>query len=545
MRKWSRYVVGVVAVTGLFVLVTHAGAESCKLELKKVDTSPRTSSSGPSLSYLARSTYAQSFFQQLGGPAGMVSGSGSGAKKKFSDVIKKEPKKYVSDTPFRGVAKLGSGYYGFVLDVAPPDKDEEKAKEKAKAVKETDKKKDSKKANEKKESKKTDQKKVSTGSFFSMLKKALVPALPEPPKPKNVGYTRLYFDLNHNGDLTDDKVIEAESSYARSSTTRATFPTVEVTIEVDGKKLDYAFTFSVYSHASSSYSYANASLRSAAYREGEITLDGKKRRIMLIDFNSNGRFDDAASIRDDVRGSNGTVYPRMGDMLYIDPKVTQGYRNPYDPTSGEDQHQVGKLICMSGRFFDLKIDPAGETLSLERSSIPVGYVTNANKGFRAQVYGDRGILTVSPDDSGKAPLPAGKWNLMSYTINKTAAPKPKSEAKKKDEKKSALGVIGGMLTSSRPRRTLVSARGTGDSKPVKVVTGKTVEMRFGPPYKPQVNASNARPGQKTISLGMSLVGCGGEVCSAIYVNGSRPSAPKFTISTKDGKEVAAGKFKYG
>ena len=54
MRKWSRYLVGVVAVTGLFVLVTHAGAETCTLEMKKVDTSARISSSGLPGAYLAQ-----------------------------------------------------------------------------------------------------------------------------------------------------------------------------------------------------------------------------------------------------------------------------------------------------------------------------------------------------------------------------------------------------------------------------------------------------------------------------------------------------------
>ena len=120
MRKWSRYLVGVVAVTGLLVLVTHAGAETCTLEMKKVDASIRTSSSGLSGGFLARSTYPQSIFQQLGGPEGMIVGPSGGSKVKFSDVIKKEPAEYVTDTPFRGVAELGSQHYGFVLDAAPP-----------------------------------------------------------------------------------------------------------------------------------------------------------------------------------------------------------------------------------------------------------------------------------------------------------------------------------------------------------------------------------------------------------------------------------------
>jgi hypothetical protein len=216
--------------------------------------------------------------------------------------------------------------------------------------------------------------------------------------------------------------------------------------------------------------------------------------------------------------------------------------------SGGSQYQVSKLISIDGRFFDLAIDPSGETLSLGLTSVPLGYVTNPNKGFNAVVYGDQGILQISPDDSGKAPIPEGEWRLLSYTIDQTDAIQP--EVEKKDEEKSVLEVLGSALAmppppKTRPGPTLVSARTIGDVKPVKVVKGKTVEMRFGPPYTPKVSAGAIQTGQSAISLSLSLVGIGGEVCSGLSVNGNRPSAPEFTISTKDGEEVAAGKFKYG
>ena len=42
MRKWSRYLVGVVAITGWLALVVSAGAETCKLETKRLDGTGRT-----------------------------------------------------------------------------------------------------------------------------------------------------------------------------------------------------------------------------------------------------------------------------------------------------------------------------------------------------------------------------------------------------------------------------------------------------------------------------------------------------------------------
>ena len=524
MRKWSRYIVGVVTVTGLLVLVTHAGAETCTLELKRVEASTNSSSSDKSLSRIVGSTSSQSFFQQLGGPEGMIISPGQGDKPDFSEVIKKEPAEYVTKTPFRGVAELGSQHYGFVLDAAPPSEQEEgKEDEKSKPEDE----------------KQGDQKK---------------------PKVEVVEFARLYFDRNHNGDLTDDEVIEATSSRIYSQTrSRSTFPTVELTIKAGGKKLDYAFRFRVYMNASTNFAYANASLNSAVYREGEITLDGKKRHVVLVDFNSNGRFDDASCVDERIRTSNGGVYPRRGDMLYIDPKPSAAYRNPYDPTSGRDQYLVGKLITIDDRFFNLEVDPSGETLSLEPSPAPVGHVTNPNKGFRAIVYGDQGMLEIAPDESGKAPLPEGEWKLLSYTILLPEEPKPApepekaEEADKEEKETSILDALAHVLeakkpvakTPPRPRPTLVAARGTQDYKPVKVVKDKTVKMPFGPPYAPKVDTPTIRAGQTTVPLSMSLVGIGGEICSSLRVKGSQPSAPEFTISTPDGEEVAAGKFKYG
>jgi hypothetical protein len=475
---------------------------------------------------LARYSNPQNFFQQLGEPAGILVRPSSQSQLEFSDVIRKEPAKYIADTPFRGVAELGSGHYGFVLDAAPAEREE-------------------KKENEKADEEEAEKKEESEGSLLSMLGGLIVPPVPSQPKGKVINYTRLYFDLNHNGDLTDDEPIEASSSRAYStSMVYSIFPTVELTMDVHGTTVDYAFTVRVQSRVTSDYGYASASLNSAAYREGEVTLDGKKRRIVLIDFNSNGRFDDAVSFHT----SGGTVSPVMGDMLFIDPNSPRVSRSLYSMASGGSQYPVGKLIGIAGRFFDLAIDPSGETLSLEPTSAPIGYVTNPNKDFSAVVYGDQGILEISRDDAGKIPIPQGEWRLLSYTIDRAETLEP--DAEKQDEEKSVLELLGSALTTpltpdTPPRPTRVSARTTGDVKPVKVVKDATAEMRFGPPYTPKVTAGTIREGQSAIPLSLSLVGVGGEVCSGISVNGKRPAAPEFTVSTKDGEEVAVGKFKYG
>jgi hypothetical protein len=205
---------------------------------------------------------------------------------------------------------------------------------------------------------------------------------------------------------------------------------------------------------------------------------------------------------------------------------------------------LSKIVNIEGRFFNVKASPAGEKFTLTPSSIPVGRVTNPNKGYRAVVYSDIGFMKISGDDSGKATLPEGEWKLASYTIDRTGF----AEKKKAEGPTSLLDTLSAALTqnqsSSRSRYTRISAHGTDSYVAVKVRGGETVKFPFGPPYMPTVTASH-QSGSSTASLGMSLIGSGGERCSSIYVNGSRPPNPEFTITDPDGNKVHTGKFEYG
>ncbi len=69
-------------------------------------------------------------------------------------------------------------------------------------------------------------------------------------------------------------------------------------------------------------------------------------------------------------------------------------------------------------------------------------------------------------------------------------------------------------------------------------------IAFGPPYTPKVTGAVPAGGGRA-SLGMSLVGVGGELCSNLMVDGGRPGKPSFTITDPDGKVVQSGNFEYG
>ena len=371
---------------------------------------------------------------------------------------------------------------------------------------------------------------------------------------KSSDYCRFHFDFNHNGDLTDDKPIAGELSLIPTFGSSSQFPRIDVAIDVKGQKVDYGFFIRLFTNSSGDFKYASCSLSPAVYREGQIMLDGKPRRVYLLDLNCNGRFDDEISIRDNVSGVNGEVYPLIGDSLAIDPDV----KNLMDwRLMRESQQYVSKLTAIDGRYYDMKVAPSGDTLTLTPSAVPLGQVTSPHAGFRASLIGDQGYVPLRFEKGKPAAVPQGDWRLISYTIDRTglsdeSEPKAKdakaAAAKKDGSKGSLLGLLWGAITgdsanSAAVRRTSVTAAGAAACPVLKVRQGQTLPLPFGPPYRPVVTTMPYP--DKSLRLELAIVGASGEVVNNIDVDGTRPPPPAFTVSNPKGEVVLRGNFQYG
>jgi len=132
-----------------------------------------------------------------------------------------------------------------------------------------------------------------------------------------------------------------------------------------------------------------------------------------------------------------------------------------------------------------------------------------------------------------------------YTIDRTGIQDPAQPAAK--EQPSLLQSLANALLQREPASgpTIVSARAKRDCPAIEVKQGETAELRFGAPYRAEVTASGPIPPGGTVSLGLALVGVGGEVCSNLMVAGERPDKPQFTITDPDGKVIQQGSFEYG
>jgi len=366
----------------------------------------------------------------------------------FQRIVQKEPK-YQSPAPFRGVARLGSHQYAFALDIA--------------------------------------------GGA--------------------AGYNQLYFDLNHNGDLTDDKPISAlVANRVSSSSAQSQFPRVDLQLDADGTQVDYAFLMSTFGRRSGASSYVSITLYAGAVREGYIGKGTKRTHVVLLDRNSNGRFDDRVR----MSSSGGRMRSSLGDLLLVNPNPNN--RASSDPTMSPDCYLVAKTVCIDKSFYRMEVSPAGDQLKLTPAEIEVGHVTSSNPMYRAVVYNDDfGVLTIGGTKSQKIPLPAGEWKVAKYTIDASA-------------------LMGGARTS-------VEAAFGSNCEPVTVSKGETAELPFGMPYKAVV--TGRKQGPNKVYLSLAIVGVGGERCTSLYSRGKRPPAPQFTITSSTGDVVQQGKFEYG
>jgi len=485
MWLWVAAAVGL-ALTGS----SQSSAETCSLQLKRLSDEQGMVDASDTV---FRITNSQSFFVQFTAPEAKPKPGASATPTvidqhglRFKQLVKKEPAKYQAKQPLRGVAKLGDSEYLFVLDAK-----DDKAR----------------------------------------------------------GYDQLLFDRNHNGDLTDDKPVEGKSQRTFGDFVQCEFPRVDLQLEVDGAKYDYSFMIRVFCNFSKRFSYASASLNAAAYREGEISLAGKKWKVALVDFNSNGRFDDAYRIRTDVDSPDDQLFSEPSDRLVLDPESSRQYS--YDLIDADNQRAVSKLVEIDGRFYRMQVTPAGYHLTLTPTDVTTGELVCPGDEFRALVCSDGTCLTVRASRSKPARLPLGTWRLLSYRIEQVqAAPAPAQTDESKPQSRSLFEALASAFfggsdkpTPQGPARTIVTAHASEHTPPLEIRQATSTKLAVGPPYRPVVRAFVT--GKGTAQLQLSIVGAGGERCTNMRVGGGRPPAPQFTILDPQGAVVQRGQFSYG
>ncbi len=141
-------------------------------------------------------------------------------------------------------------------------------------------------------------------------------------------------------------------------------------------------------------------------------------------------------------------------------------------------------------------------------------------------------LQLKIEKSTPATVPAGHWRMLSYSIPNENGREPKSTVETANAEKQG----------NDARQWRISARGTWDNEPVIVHADQTTTLKFGPPYRLQINPF-FDPGE--VELCLVLRGANGEVVHDLTVNDKLPDEPVLTITDPQGDVVETGRFEYG
>ena len=353
--------------------------------------------------------------------------------------------------------------------------------------------------------------------------------------PGDKTYNRLVFDLNRNGDLTDDEPLPGDvSSYNRQNYFSCAFPPIDLQIDVDGQTLPYCLRLRIAGSIAPNLEMDSSpspqiylSVLAHCVYLGEFALDGAGFRFALADASGNGVFGDAPVVNPGSRYADGALFAG-GDLFVLAPSG--------QPLKSADGVAFGRNVAVGQRLFEIQLDLAAGSLVLRPLESGIGFLSPSSPILSMSM-----LAPASNDSlmvfSGDAPIPApaGNWRLLEYRMLK------------KDD----WGDV-----------WFLHGRGASDVSHLPVRDGETIPLPFGEPLKASVaigdHSLRRTATQDLLRISMSLLGNAGErIADLRRFSGNlsqhkmssrsqnRPEEATFRIVKPDGELVFSGSFEYG
>jgi hypothetical protein len=249
----------------------------------------------------------------------------------------------------------------------------------------------------------------------------------------------------------------------------------------------------------------------AGCREGSVTLNGRKRKIAVVDANLDGAYRYNSSADEDY----------TGDVLLLDLNGDGRYTEamPWDVEEAWRSEVFPMARCVQmpdERLYRLKVMSDGSALSLSPDTSPRGRVTSSCARFAMELTGDAGPVRVRAAH-GAASIPAGRYRLRWVVVDQ------------RDK-------------TGQYWRVPIIFYG-GEVKPLRVAAGKTTRLRSGPPLRLALEITKNR-GAYNFSLSLKDR-TGSDVSDVTKPDGQRPAEPILRITNARGKVVHVEKFHYG
>ncbi|MBP7050123.1 MAG: hypothetical protein KBE65_03830 [Phycisphaerae bacterium] len=244
------------------------------------------------------------------------------------------------------------------------------------------------------------------------------------------------------------------------------------------------------------------------YRDGKVLLEGRTRRITLVDTDFDGRFNER--FEPPARGSRDP----NSDVIAIDcgsmVDMPGGGRRSIAVTM-----PLSRLINLDGRYYGVEVAEDGSTIEFRQAQPAFGSLDLGGKEVVMDLWSDAGPQKVS----GAGPtwrLPAGRYYLRSLDLTEV----------------------------DRGDRWAFSMTSPGQLKDFQIKPGQTTRLKIGPPF--QARGSLRRYAYSPdVTVGVNLEGQAGEWYSAVVTkNEKNVPEPSFRILNGAQQVVQSGQFAY-
>lgn len=292
----------------------------------------------------------------------------------------------------------------------------------------------------------------------------------------------LYIDSDGDGSLNDEQKYEGR----QTSQYEVQFSQVPVYFESEDGPITYHLNLRFYSHDErSTYVYAY----SGCWYEGQVSIEGKETRCVLVDYNCNGTFDDKSE-------------------NFNSDRILTG------PEQKTDQHYVGNFLELGDKLYRISVAPDGAFLELKPApDVAYGTVTMQESITSFSAGGMNGMFERTVEN-GKVTLPEGTYRVYSWEIAR------------KDEKNIEWKLQG----SGFPRK-----------KNFNVKDDTVANLDIGEPVFSQLDVDLQNG---IYSFNQALVGKSGERISLTKAD-SRTPAPKIHVRNKTGEYDRTFSLEYG
>lgn len=337
----------------------------------------------------------------------------------------------------------------------------------------------------------------------------------------DTGYDRLYVDANADGDLSDEQPIQGMFV---SGDLRGTCLFLDVALSVDyggGKATWHCDAYAHLVRASDIDAERTVlAIRPRGRYEGELALNGKKRKIALVDADCTGRFNDPPQLPKE--GSEKKGQPSGGDRVLVDLNGDGRF------DASREAFACTKYLTLDGGRFLLTVAPNGQTLTLSEATVATGSLARHGGGTFSLTLLSPEHGEVKLSSKGEpAKLPAGKYTIRQCSVE-------------------IKSLTGGTWEAT--------AEGASDGKVIEIAKDKVTTAKFGPPLRlgatvsvmPDGKLSAVKPGD-TLVMEPKITGQAGEVyeLSALSDDGGIPEPPSVTIRNAKGEVVTQADFQYG